>query len=204
MPPAIAVSDLGCEVNGDEVLFIDPDARDRIAAMLTEKPMVAGSVVTIDVTRETKTPHVSAVVSALRKAKAKGVAVHTPRRDASIGELLIPLVHAAPTGCTPVAMISRDGSVALWSAGGGVAQKFARGFAGPDLTLSTEGLRKASAACGSSTWILGADDNVTWGLTFDLAMRARGDGGDAGGSLHIGEALLAGQAPVPGRRVEVP
>jgi hypothetical protein len=201
--PAITVDDAACSINGEEVLFMNADARDRIAAMLADKPLVQGNVVAFDAARDAKTPRVAAVVSALRKAKAMGAAIHTPMRDNSKGELLVRFAHGAVSECTPVAMITRDGSIAVWSAAGSTAQKFARGFAGPDLTLATEGLRRASAACGSAVWVLGADDNIGWGLTFDLAMRARGDG-DSGSGLRATETVLAREAPVAGRKVVVP
>jgi hypothetical protein len=204
-PPTISVDDSACTINGEEILFMNADARDRIAAMLTGKPLVEGKDVAFDAARETKTPKVTAVVWALRKAKAKGATIHTPMRDRSPGELTLPFSHPPAPECTPVAMISRDGSIAVWSAGGGVAQKFTKGFAGPDLTLGTEGLKRAAQACASSAfWVLGADDNITWGLTFDLAMRARGDSDGGAGPMHSAEVVLASEPPVPGRKVEVP
>jgi hypothetical protein len=204
MPPAISVDDAACTINGEEVLFMTSDAKDRITAILTGKPLVEGKMVTFEAAREAKTPRVAAVVSALRKAKAKGAIIHTSMRDRSQGELTVPFAHGAAADCTPVAMISKDGSIAVWGAAGGTAQKFVKGFAGPDLTLGTEGLRRASQSCASSSvWVLGADDNITWGLTFDLAMRAKGDG-EGGTPLHASEAVLATEPPVPGRKVEVP
>jgi hypothetical protein len=203
MPPSITVDDSACTIDGEEVLFMAADARDRIAAMLARKPLVEGKVVAFDAAREAKTPRIAAVVAALRKAKAKGASVHTPMRDKTMGQLVVPFAHSAAMECTPVAMITKDGSIAVWSAGGGTAQKFARGFAGPDMTLGSEGLRKVSAACSSSAvWVLGADDNITWGLTFDFAMRV--GGGEAEAGTHPTEAVLAIDAPVPGRKVEVP
>ncbi len=202
MAPAITVDDSACTINGEEVLFIAPDARARIVALLTGKPLVEGQVVTFDATRETKTPRVEAVVSALKKAKAKGARIHTSMRDASMGELAVTFAHGAVSECAPVAMVARDGSIEIWSAAGGTAQKFARGFAGPDLTLGTQGLRKVSSACPSSVWLLGADDNIPWGLAFDLATRARGDA-DGGVPLRATEVVLLTQAPVAGRKVDV-
>jgi len=204
MAPAITVDDSACTVNGEEVLFLAPDAKDRIAALLTGKPLVEGKVVAFDAVREAKTPRVAAVVFALRKAKAKGATIHTSMRDRSMGELAVSFSHGAVTECTPAAMIRKDGSIAVWSAGGGTAQTFTKGFAGPDLTLGTEGLRKASAACGSTVWALGADDNITWGLTFDLAMRARGEADAGTGGIKATETVLLNEAPVAGRKVDVP
>jgi hypothetical protein len=203
IPPAITVDDGACTINGEEVLFMGADAPGRIAAMLTGKPLVEGKLVAVDAAREAKMPRITTVVAAVRKAKAKGITIHTAMRDGSPGELTVPFSHGVPADCTPVAMISKDRSIAVWSAAGGTAQKFDKGFAGPDLTLGTEGLKRASQACASSTmWVLGADDIITWGLAFDLAMRARG--GDGGAGIHASETLIANEAPVPGRKVEVP
>jgi len=202
MAPAISVDDATCTINGEEVLFMAADARARILALLNGKPLVEGQVVAVDAAREAKTPRIEAVVFALKKAKAKGARIHTSMRDASMGELLVTFTHGAPADCTPVAMVARDGSIEVWSAAGGTAQKFARGFAGPDLTLGTQGLRKASAGCPSSVWLLGADDSVPWSLTFDLAMRARVDA-EAGAPLRAPDVSLLTQTPVAGRRVEV-
>jgi hypothetical protein len=201
--PAITVDDGACGVNGEEVLFAAADAKDRIAALLSGKPLVEGKVVAFDAAREAKTPRVAAVVSALRKAKAAGASIHTAMRDKNMGELVLHFTHAAASECTPVAMIARDGAIAVWGAAGGTAQKFTRGFAGPDLTLGSDGLRKLSAACGSTVWALGADDNIPWGLTFDLAMRARGEA-DAGGGIKATETVLLAEPPVAGRKVDVP
>jgi hypothetical protein len=73
-------------------------------------------------------------------------------------------------------------------------------MAGPDLTLSTEALRKRAASCESPVWFLGAADTVTWGLLFDLAMRAKG-GAEAGATLRPTEAVLLAHALVPGRKL---
>lgn len=204
MAPSITVDDGACSINGEEVLFASPDAKDRIAALLSGKPLVEGKVVAFDAAREAKTPRVAAVVYALRKAKAKGATVHTAMRDKTMGELALNFSHGPLSECAPAAMITRDGSVAVWSVAGGTAQRFARGFAGPDLTLGTEGLRKASLACGSTVWALGADDNITWGLTFDLAMRAKGDADAGTAGIKATDAVLLNEAPVAGRKVEVP
>jgi hypothetical protein len=202
MAPAISIDDSACTINGEEVLFMAPDARARIVALLGGKPLVEGQVVAFDATRETKTPRVESMVAALKKAKATGARIHTSMRDTSMGELLVTFARSPLSDCAPVAMVARDGSIEVWNAGGGTAQKFARGFAGPDLTLGTQGLRKASAACSSSVWLLGADDNIPWGLTFDLAMRARTDA-EGGAPVRASDVTLLTQAPVAGRRVGV-
>jgi hypothetical protein len=197
--PSIAVDDSSCTINGEPVLFSAADAQGRIAAVLTGKPLVEGQVVTFDAARDVKTPKVAAVVAALRKVKAKGAVVHTPMRDKNMGELTLLLQHSPLADCSAVGMVNKDGSIAVWPVGGGVAQKFVRGFAGPDLTLGPEALQKLAGGCDSATWLLAADENIPWGLTFDLALATRG--AEGGAAMRPNQVLLVTEAPVAGRKV---
>jgi hypothetical protein len=74
-------------------------------------------------------------------------------------------------------------------------------MAGPDLTASTEALRKRTAACDSSVWFLAAADSVTWGLAFDLALRAKVPD-PALAAFRPTETVLPVHAPVPGRALK--
>jgi hypothetical protein len=199
--PAITVDDRGCTIDGTAFTGAEATWRDQASTLLAGKPLVAGEAVVVNVMRDTKLPKVEAIVVALTHAKAKSAVVRTPMRDQSTGELTLALEHPALPDCSAAAMIEHDGAVAVWSKAGSGAQRFARGMAGPDLTSSTEALRKHAAGCDSPAWLLGAADGVTWGLAFDLAMRAKG-GAEAGGTLRPTEAVLMTRAPTPGRRVE--
>jgi len=201
-PPAIMVDDTGATVDGEPFGGAPAEWRDRLGAMLATRPLVTGQTVTVSAVRDAKAPKVLAVVAALRHAKATGVIIETPTREQTMGHLEIALAHGPVADCSAAGMIEKDGSVAVWGVGGGTAQRFHRGLAGPDLTLGVKALKDRAGGCDSAAWILGADDTVTWGLTFDLAMRAKAvvDGGTA---LRPTTVLLATTAPVPGRRVTV-
>ncbi len=114
-----------------------------MTAVLHGKPYVVGETVTVDVTRNLKTPQVAALVEALAEVKAKSVIVHTPTRDQSMGELELAVQHPAIGDCTAVALIEHDGAVALWNKAGGVAQKFTHGMAGPESDLVHRGTEEA-------------------------------------------------------------
>jgi hypothetical protein len=203
-PPAITVDDRGCTVDGVSFAGAPAEWQGRLAAALAQNAKVPGEAVAISVMRDTKAPKVEAVVASLGAAKARSVVVRTPTRDQTTGELELTLHHAGgkpPAECSVVAMIEQNGSVAVWAKGGGGASKFSRGMAGPDLSSSTEALRKRAAACDSATWFVGAAETVTWGLVFDLAARARG-GAEAGATLKPTETVLLTQAPVAGRPVK--
>ena len=199
-PPAITIDDHACTVDGTAFSEGVADWSDQAAAMLAKRPLVAGEAVVVNAMRDAKTPQVGRLVAALATAKAKSVTVRSPMRDQSTGELHVTFQRAGMAECSAVAMIEHDGAVSVWSKGGAGAQRFARGMAGPDLTLSTEALRKRAASCDSPVWFVGAADTVTWGLVFDLAMRAKG-GAEAGATLRPTEAVLLTRTPVPGRRL---
>jgi hypothetical protein len=198
--PAITVDDHTCTVDGTVFSESLADWSEQAAALLAKKPLVAGEAVVINAMRDAKAPRVERLVAALAIAKAKSVIIRSPTRDQSTGELHLTFAHAGVPDCSAVAFIEHDGAVAVWNKGGSGAQRFARGMAGPDLTSSTDALRKHAASCDSPLWYLGGADTVTWGLMFDLAMRAKG-GAEAGSTLRPTEAVLLTHAPVPGRRL---
>lgn len=197
--PIIVVDDRSWTIDGTTFTGAPSDWSDRAAALLAEKPLVRGEAVVVNVMRDTKTPKVAAIVAVLAQAKATRVVVRTPTRDQSTGELSLELNHTAASDCSVVAMIEHDGAVAVWSKSGGGAQRFARGMAGPDLTTATEALRKRTAACSSPLWFLGAADSISWGLTFDLALRAKVTSDAA--PVRQSETVLVTHALTPGRRV---
>ncbi len=198
-PPTITLDEQACSIDRTRFTGAPAEWRDRAAALLGETPLVAGESVTVNVMRDAKSPRVVALVAALAAAKARSVVVHTPTRDLSSGELELTLHAGAVPECSAVAMIEHDGAVAVWSKGGGGASRFARGMAGPDLSSSTEALRKRAGGCASPVWFLGGAESVTWGLLFDLATRARGG---EGATLKPTKAVLLTQAAVPGRAVK--
>jgi hypothetical protein len=196
--PTIALDDSSCTINGEVVLFNTADAAGRIAGVLTGKPLIEGEVVAVDTSRDTKVPKVAAVLGALKNARAKGMLVRTPRRDSTMGQLQLSIDHPAVGDCSAVGMVNRDGSIAAWPVAGGVAKRFARGLAGPDITLGSEGVQKLGAGCDSSVWFLAADDSLPWALPFDLALATVGQDG---GSIRAAHTVLVTTPAVPGRKL---
>ena len=136
---------------------------------------------------------------ALASRKAKAVEVHTPQRDRNAAEVVF-VLDAKAEGCATVGYIAKDSAIDTWPSSGATAERFTHGMAGPDLTRGSLGIRKRVLACDSPVWFAAADDNVTWGLVFDLVLAVmRPD--DAGLPKARGVALLT-KTPVPGRKVE--
>jgi len=201
MKPALSlvVDDKRFTINGDKVEFGGTDPTGPIAGAISGKAGIEGAVVDVVVMRDTLTPKVGMVLKALRNAKAQGANVKTTRRDGTTASLPLTWGTSRPE-CAAVGMIGKDGAITAWNVGGGTAARFARGFAGPDLTLGSAGVRKAIQACDATVFYLAAADNIVWGLAFDLALAIRA-GDDACASLKATTTSLLVDAPVPGRKV---
>lgn len=196
--PQLAVDDTAAFVAGERLEMAAPDPKGRIAGALTGK-QVEGETLVLNASRDAKLPKVAAMFSALLAKRAKAVEVHTPQRDRSAADVVF-VLDAKPDGCSTVGFIAKDSAIATWPASGATAERFTHGMAGPDLTRGSEGIRKRVLACESPIWFAAADDNVTWGLVFDLVLAVmRPD--DAGLPKARSVALLT-KAPVPGRKVE--
>ena len=203
----IVLDDVAVSINGVRFELAQPDIEGRVTAALAGKPMVENEVVEASVIRAVKTPRVVSLASAIKAAKAKGMVIKTAGRDNQVGDLPLAWPAAAPD-CSAVGFIGKDRAISAWPAGGGAgAGRFAKGMAGPDMTLGTQGVRKLSLACESSTWFFSAEDSVEWGLAFDLAMLVRkGDSSIKGPEGNPGRAsttVLLFDRPVPGRKVEL-
>lgn len=196
---SLVVDDKRFTINGDKVDFGGTDPKSQIASAISGKAGIEGAVVEVVVMRDALTPKVGMVMAALRAAKARGATVKTTRRDGNTESLALTWGTQRPE-CAAVGMIGKDGAITAWSVSGGTAARFARGFAGPDLTLGSAGVRKAIQGCDSTVYYLAAADNIVWGLLFDLALAVRG-GDEAGAPLRAASAVLLVDAPVPGRKV---
>lgn len=197
--PQLAVDDTAAFVAGERLDLAAPDPKGRIGAALAGKP-VEGETIVLNAARDAKLPKVSAMFSALAAKKAKAIEVHTPLRDRSATEMVF-VLGAKPEGCSAVGYIAKDSAITTWPVAGATAERFIHGMAGPDLTRGSEGIRKRLLACDSNVWFVSADENVTWGLVFDLAVAVmRPD--DAGLPKPRSVALLT-KTPVSGRKVDV-
>jgi hypothetical protein len=195
--PQLAVDDTAAFVAGERV-ELSSDPKGRIAGALAGKA-VEGETLVLNAARDAKLPKVAAVFAALLSRKAKAVEVHTPLRDRSSADIVF-VLDAKPEGCSTVGYIAKDSAIATWPASGATAERFTHGMAGPDLTRGSEGIRKRVLACDAPAWFAAADDNVTWGLVFDLVIAVMHPD-DAGLPKARSVALLI-KTPVPGRKVD--
>jgi hypothetical protein len=166
----VSVDEAAVSINAVRIVWEGPSPRTRIATELLQKPGIAGETVLLVAARNVRASHLALTIAALRDAKAKDVEVRSPRRDASTASVVVGWERSPP--CTVLAAIGRDVAISVGSlASNGQGRRYAKGMAGPDLTLGSDAIRKATAGgCEAKLIYLGADETVAWGLVFDLAL----------------------------------
>ncbi len=200
-PPAtliLTVDDKAVTANSTRIPFEGADPRARIAAALAGNPRITGQRVTLAVMRPAKATRVAQAIAALKDAKASSILVKAQKRDGATGEIAVGWDPSPP--CAAVAVIGKDVSISVWTVAGTPGQRFAKGLAGPDLTLGSEGFRKAINACDSPIAHVAGDESVPFGLLFDLALTTK----DEAAENKINRALKFGvllDAPAPGKKV---
>jgi hypothetical protein len=192
--PDIVIDGSSVSVGNDHLATGELGLADKIAVFVTGRPMIADRAVSFVAMRNAKPSQVVALVTALRRAKATSAVVATEARDGTTQKVPLEFTSGVPD-CTTVAWIAKNAAIDVWPVGGGTAQRIIKGLAGPDMTLGREAMRTQWSRCGASQIVVGAEDVMSWGLVFDLAMAAVQAAG-----THPGTAILVTGA-VPGRKV---
>lgn len=201
-PPDLSIDTLGPKVGFTRVMIERSDGKEKLAAEIAEhKQHIDGKQATLRVDRKAKPDWVVAVIAELAKAGATTVLLKTDTREEFPKELTF--TPQAKLGdlaaCTVVAMILEDRGTAVWKLSGGTASKRAKGFAGPDLTMTGDTLERYGKACkASQTILVSGAEGVEWGLVYDLAASSK-----KLEDVSFDQIALLGERPVAGRKVEV-
>jgi len=203
-PPVVTLDDGAFVASGNKVDMSVGDAKGRIVAMLASlnsapsapAALVEGQTLEVDALRDTTMPRFVVAIDALRDAKVKALAIKTAQRDRTIGTLNVALEHGAIAPCAAIGMVTKDNAINVWPYGGGVAQRFSHGFAGPDITLGSAALVKLANACDSSYDFVAGDDTIKWGVVFDLALAASQSAG-----FKAKSTIIPTKKPVPGNKI---
>jgi hypothetical protein len=91
----------------------------------------------------------------------------------------------------------KDLSTAVWPFKGGLGRRHRKGFAGPDLSHTSEQLKKDLASCDSTTAFFSGDDTISWEMTYNLA----GTVLNSDEKKKIDTLVIPREAPVAGRPV---
>ena len=198
--PDVSVDNQGLYMGGERVVLSAPDGPKRLKETVG-KYKLEGKSVTIVALRVARTPEVASVAKALSDAGVADLTVRT--QDRARHDTNLKIIPEKKFGklpeCTVVTMMLKDRTTASWSIRGGIATKYPKGMAGPDMSKTLEGITGQVNSCASTTLLFSGDDSVEWGLTFDLATKVS----MAEPPLKIVSYGLLSAAPIAGRPVKV-
>jgi hypothetical protein len=201
-PPQLAIDELGPKVGYTRVLLERPEGKDKLTEELEAvKNHFEGKDVPLVVVRQAKIPWVVAMIDGLSKIGVKRVLVKTETRKEFPTELGFTPQDQAPEApaCALAGMILEDRGTAIWKISGGTASKRAKGFAGPDLSTTSETIERYAKACKDShLFFVSAAPVIEWGLAYDLAAAAKKVEG-AGLDMPV----LLREVPTAGRKVDL-
>jgi hypothetical protein len=201
LPMSVFFDDKGVTINGDRPKFRG-EARDKHLKQLVKKHVKAAEgTVRMVALRKASTSEVAMTVHEFFKEGVEKITISTLDRSRKQLDLeLTPESKAkSVSDCSVIIKVLKDRSTASWAIkGGGAAKRYPKGMAGPDMTLTLDGVRKQLNKCETDTMVFAGDEEVEWGLTFDLPIAARG----VSPSLELKHFVLSSTKPVSGQKVK--
>ncbi len=201
--PEVSVHPKGVSVGLDELMFSVPSFDSGLARMLKKYPVDKPDQVILNMGRKVKTPMATKIFYALVDAGAKKIEVRTKPRGTFPGKLVITSEKEVASGlppCTYVGMILESLGATFWKKQGGLAKKYTKGMAGPDLSAMHVVMHKEAQTCNSKVFLFSAEPEVDWGHAFDIATSVK-----AADPAYesIDQYVLLREDPVPGKPVDV-
>lgn len=198
--PDILVDNQGLYMGGERVNLQALDGPKKLQELVARFTL-DGKTVAVAALRSARTPDVSAVVAALSARNVAEILLRT--EDRAKKNVSIKLTPENKLGklpdCTVVASLLKERTTASWVIRGGTANKYPRGMAGPDMSLTLEGITRQINGCASTAFLFSGDASVEWGLTFDLGNLVA----SAQPPLKVTTFALLKEAPVAGRAVKL-
>jgi hypothetical protein len=200
--PEVTIDSSHVQIGMDELLLTVPSYASALKVMIGRYPVSRPDQVVLNAARATKHPDVSALVAALFDAGAKSIEVRTAPRGQFPGKLVLTAdkaIAAKAPACTYVGMVLKDLGLTFWHIKGGLAKRYSKGMAGPDLTMMHESLAKEIDQCSSTVFLFSAEESVEWGHAFDLATSVASHDPHYKAEMFV----LLREIPVPGHVVKV-
>lgn len=168
--PQLLVDSSGPYLGGYRIDMSAQDGPEKLKKIVKDLP-IEGKPVTLVAEKRAKTPHVAAVVAELGEAGAPKVTIKTDGRDDLPKEIVVTPESrlSNPAGCSVAATVMKDLSTAVWPFKGGLGKRHRKGFAGPDLSHTSDQLKKDLASCDSKIAFFSGDDTISWEMTYNLA-----------------------------------
>jgi hypothetical protein len=200
-PPHLTIDTLGPKIGFNRALLDKPEGRAQLAQEVAAvRQHFEGKEAPVIVDRKAHIAWVVALIQELEKIGVSAVKLKTETRKEYPAEIrFLPPGKASSQPCSLVAMVLEDRGTAVWKISGGAAMKRARGFAGPDLSMTQDTLERLGKACSSSSvlFVSGAEA-IEWGLVYDLAAAAK-----TMTAPRFEDVVLLPETPVPSHKVNV-
>lgn len=202
-PPEFTVSQEGPKVGWTYVMLDKPEGKQKLASEIaSNKEYVSGKDVSVRADRNSKLAHVAAMLDALAGGGATSITVATDTRTEFPKTVRFspPAAGKSASACSVVAKVLSERRNAVWSLKGGTAVKSPKGLAGPDMAMTETSLETAARRCKDSDFVfVSGDDDVEWGLVYDLAAATQ-----TLEKAKLGHVVLLEPSPVAGRPVKLP
>jgi biopolymer transport protein ExbD len=201
-PPEFVVAAEGPKVGWTYIMLDKPEGKQKLKdEIAAASKFVSGKEVPVRVDRNAKLAYVAEMLQALFDAGATADVVSTDTRTEfpKSVKFLSRNQTPPPPACSVVAKVLSERRNAVWTLKGGTAVKSPKGLAGPDLSMTAESLENAAKRCKDSDFVLvSADDDVEWGLVYDLAAASQ-----TLEKTHLGKVVLVHPGPTAGRPVKL-
>lgn len=201
-PPELVIDDLSPKVGFSRVLVDKKDGPEKLKKEFeAAKKHFDGETPLLKVDRKAKLDWVLAMLTELEAIGASGVEVETDTRTSYPKKLPITFQSQAKDApkCALVGSVLEDRATAIWKLSGGMAMKRAKGMAGPDFTMTGETIERMGLQCKDSKWFFfSADEDVEWGLAYDLAASTQ-----TLEELKLEKFVVLNKRPVAGRPVDL-
>jgi biopolymer transport protein ExbD len=201
-PPEFTVLAEGPKVGWTYLMLDKPEGKQKLTDEVGKaKQYVAGKDVPLRADRQAKLAYVAAMMRALEAAGATSVTVTTETRTEFPKSVKFSPQGAGKSApsCSIVAKVLSERRNAVWTLAGGMAIKSPKGLAGPDMAMTEDRLTSTAQHCKASDFVfVSADDDVEWGLVYDLAAATQ--------SLEkakFDKVVLLEPAPTAGRPVKL-
>lgn len=172
-PPEFVVGNDGPKIGWTYILIDKPDGKQKLADEIEKnKQFVSGTSVKLRADRQAKLLHVAAMLDALANGGATDVVVTTETRTEFPKSVAFAPKSAGKSAasCSVVAKVLSERRNAVWSLKGGTAVRSPKGLAGPDMAMTEDSVAAAANRCKESqTVFVSGDEDVEWGLVYDLA-----------------------------------
>jgi hypothetical protein len=201
-PPEFVVGPEGPKVGWTYILLDKPEGKKKLAdEIAANAEFVSGKDVPLRADRNAKLAHVAEMIGALETGGATTVTLATDTRTEFPKTVKFTPKAAGKSApaCSISAKVLSKRKNAVWSLKGGTAVESPKGLAGPDMAMTADNLEGAAKRCKDSDFVfVSADDDVEWGLVYDLAAVTQ-----TLEKSKLGKVILLEPAPTAGRPVKL-